>query len=276
MTISHDWRLPYGECTQEIVAEGRACSQASQFQPVQPRLIRWPDWDNNRRRMSLKFRLAIRMVLALPILAAMMFVPAGSFSFWQGWVFVGTFVGFNAMLVGYFYRRDPKLLERRLQNHEPRHEQRRFKMLAVPLWIIMMVLPGLDYRFGWSIGMGGGVPVWLTGVSWAIVVVAWWLVFLVLRFNSFASSIVQVEAGQRVITDGPYGVVRHPMYTGFGLMTLATPIALGSYVAFVPALLVIPLLVIRLVDEERVLRQELPGYTEYCRHTRFRLIPSVF
>ena len=226
--------------------------------------------------MSLKSRLVVRFVLVLPIVAALMFVPAGSFSFWQGWVFVGTFAGFNAIFVSYFYRRDPKLLERRLQNSEPRNEQKRFKMLAVPLWICMMLLPGLDYRFGWSVGLGGGVPVWLTVVSWAIIVVGWWLVFLVLRFNSFASSIVQVEAGQRVITDGPYRVVRHPMYTGFALMTLATPFALGSYLAFIPSLLVIPLLVIRLLDEELVLRQELSGYAEYCERTRFRLIPSVF
>lgn len=146
----------------------------------------------------------------------------------------------------------------------------------MPLWVCTLVLPGLDYRFCWSVSLLGGVPVWLTGVSWVIVVAAWLLVFHVLRFNSFASAIVQVEAGQRVITDGPYRVVRHPMYTGFALMILATPFALGSYLAFVPALLLIPVLVFRLLDEECVLRQELSGYSDYCEQTRFRLIPPVF
>jgi protein-S-isoprenylcysteine O-methyltransferase Ste14 len=208
--------------------------------------------------------------------AALMFAPAGSFRFWQGWVFVGIFVVFNAVFVAYFYRRDPALLERRLQNKEPRREQRRFKMLWVPLWLCTLALPGLDYRFGWSLALLGGVPVWLTGVCEAIIAVAWLLIFHVLRFNSFASAVVQVEAGQRVITDGPYRLVRHPMYTGFALLILATPCALGSFVALVPALILIPLLVFRLLDEERVLRQELPGYAEYCEHTRFRLIPSAF
>jgi protein-S-isoprenylcysteine O-methyltransferase Ste14 len=226
--------------------------------------------------MSLKFRLAVRVVLVPPLVAVLMFAPAGSFRFWQGWMFVGIFVAFNAVFVAYFYRRDPGLLERRLLNKEPRREQRQFKVLWVPLWLCTLVLPGLDYRFGWSVALLGGVPVWLTGVSLVIILSAWLLVFHVLRFNSFASAIVQVEAGQRVITDGPYRVVRHPMYTGFTLLILATPCALGSFVAFVPALLLIPVLVFRLLDEERVLRQQLSGYAEYCQHTRFRLIPSVF
>jgi protein-S-isoprenylcysteine O-methyltransferase Ste14 len=226
--------------------------------------------------MSLKSRLVLRIVLVLPLVGAMMFGPAGSFRFWQGWMFVGIFTVFNAIFVAYFYRRDPALLERRLRNKEPRHEQRQFKMLWVPLWICTLTLPGLDYRLGWSAALLGGVPLWLAGVSDAIVLGAWLLVFHVMRFNSFASAIVQVEANQRVITDGPYRVVRHPMYTGFVLLILATPFALGSYVAFVPALLLIPVLVFRLLDEERFLRRELAGYAEYCEHTPFRLIPTVF
>jgi protein-S-isoprenylcysteine O-methyltransferase Ste14 len=226
--------------------------------------------------MSLKSRLAVRVVVALLLVATLIFAPAGSFRFWQGWMFVGIFVVFNAVFVAYFYRRDPALLERRMQNKEPRREQRQFKMLWVPLWLCTLVLPGLDYRFGWSAALLGGVPVWLTGISLVILLSGWLLVFLVLRFNTFASAIVQVEAGQKVIADGPYRMVRHPMYTGFSLLILATPCALGSFVAFLPALPLIPVLVFRLLDEERVLRQQLSGYTEYCEHTRFRLIPSVF
>jgi protein-S-isoprenylcysteine O-methyltransferase Ste14 len=226
--------------------------------------------------VNLKSRLALRVVLVLPLLAALMFAPAGSLRFWQGWIFIGIFVVCNAIFVAYFYRRDPRLLERRLQNKEPRREQRLFKMLWVPLWICTLALPGLDYRFGWSVAFLGGVTVWLTVVSDVIILSAWLLVFHVLRFNSFASAIVQVETSQRVIADGPYRVVRHPMYTGFAVLILATPFALGSYVAVVPALLLIPLLVFRLLDEERLLRQELAGYAEYCARTRFRLIPSVF
>jgi protein-S-isoprenylcysteine O-methyltransferase Ste14 len=226
--------------------------------------------------MSLKSRLALRVVIVLPLVAVLMFAPAGSFRFWQGWAFVGMFAVFNAVFVAYFYRRDPRLLERRLQTKEPKREQKQFKVLWVPLWVSTLVLPGLDYRFGWSQALLGGVPVWLTAVSLAIAVCSWLLVFQVLRINSFASAVVQVEAGQKVISDGPYRIVRHPMYSGFALMVLATPFALGSYVALLPAVLLIPVLVFRLLNEERVLRRELPGYAEYCAHTRFRLVPSVF
>jgi protein-S-isoprenylcysteine O-methyltransferase Ste14 len=226
--------------------------------------------------MSLKFRLALRLVVVVPLIGALMFAPAGSFRFWQGWIFTGVFVAFSAAFAIYFYWRDPGLLQRRLQSKEPRREQRIFKMLWVPLWILTLTLPGLDYRLGWSAALLGGVPAWLSGLSFVIVAISWLLVFHVLRFNTFASAIVQVEAGQKVIADGPYRVVRHPMYSGFALMILAAPIALGSYVAFVPAALLIPVLVFRLRDEERVLRQELPGYPEYCEHTRFRLVPGVF
>ncbi len=225
--------------------------------------------------MSLKSGLALRVVLVLPLMAGLNFGPAGSFRFWQGWIFVGIFAVFTAIFAAYFYRHDPGLLERRMQSKEPRREQRQFKMLWVPLWICTLALPGLDYRFGWSQALGG-VPEWLTGVSFVVILCGWLLVFHVLRFNTFASAIVQVEAGQRVITNGPYRLVRHPMYTGFILLILATPFALGSLFAFVPALLLIPLLIFRLLDEERVLRRQLPGYTEYSEHTRFRLIPSVF
>jgi len=226
--------------------------------------------------MTLKSRLALRVVIVLPVVAMLMFAPAGSFRFWQGWAFLGMFVAFSAVFAAYFYRRDPGLLERRLQSKETRRSQRWFKVLWVPLWLLTLFLPGLDYRFGWSAALLGGVPAWLTLVALAMVTCSWLLVFHVMRINSFASAVVQVEAGQRVVTDGPYRVVRHPMYSGFALMILATPCALGSYIALVPAVLLIPVLVFRLLDEECALRQELPGYADYCAQTRFRLIPSVF
>jgi protein-S-isoprenylcysteine O-methyltransferase Ste14 len=226
--------------------------------------------------MNLKTRIVVRMVIVVPLLAAVMLLPAGSLGFWQGWVFVAIFSMFSAVFSLYFYRRDPKLLERRLQNREPRREQKQFKFLWVSLWVCTLVLPGLDYRFRWSADLLGGVPVLLSAAAFILVVVSWMLVFRVMQFNTFASAVIQVEAGQRVITDGPYGVVRHPMYTGFAFMILGTPLALGSWVALVPALLIIPVLVFRLRDEERTLTRELAGYAEYCGRTRYRLLPYVF
>jgi protein-S-isoprenylcysteine O-methyltransferase Ste14 len=226
--------------------------------------------------MTLQLRLAIRAPLVLLILIALMFAPAGSFRFWQAWVFLGFFAVFNLFFIVYFLRRDPELVERRLKSKEPRAEQKRFKIVWIMLWTAVLVLPGFDYRFGWSERLFGGVPVWLAIAAQAVVASSWLLIFLVFRYNSFASAVVQVEAGQKVISSGPYRFVRHPMYSGLVLMMLAIGFALGSYLTVLPALLKIPLLMYRLQDEERVLREELPGYIEYSRRTPWRLAPGVW
>ena len=226
--------------------------------------------------MELRSRLALRMAIVLPTVAAVIFLPAGSLGFWQGWVFLGIFVVFNAVLFDYFYKRDPKLLERRLQNKERRREQKAFKVLWAAVWICTLTLPGFDYRFGWSQKLLAGVPIWLCLAGQAALTCSWFVIFEVFRFNTFASAVVQVEEGQRVISDGPYRLVRHPMYSGIALMALATPLALGSLVALPVAALKIPILIYRLRDEERVLRKELPGYGEYCARTPWRLVPHLY
>jgi protein-S-isoprenylcysteine O-methyltransferase Ste14 len=221
--------------------------------------------------MSLQTRLAVRTLIVLPLVVAMLFAPAGSFRFWQAWVFLGQFLIFNIFFAVYFLRRNPEFVERRLRNKEERPEQKRFKILWVPLWIAVLVLPGFDYRFGWS-----KMPVWLSLAAQVVVAVSWILIFQVFRYNSFASATVRVEEGQKVITTGPYAKVRHPMYSGLLLMMVAVGFAMGSYIAVVPALLKIPLLIYRLENEEFVLRKELPGYGEYCEATRFRLVPGLW
>jgi protein-S-isoprenylcysteine O-methyltransferase Ste14 len=226
--------------------------------------------------MNLKARAAIRFVPALPLMAALLFLPAGSLKFWQGWVFVILFLGNGLLFTVYFYRHDPRLLERRLQSKEKLSEQRLFRKLWIPLWIIVLALPGLDYRFGWSNNFIGAVPLWLTLVSQALMFCASFLIFQVLRANSFASSIIQVEAGQKVISSGPYRIVRHPMYSALLVLILATPLALGSFIALPASALLVPVLIFRLIHEERTLRQELAGYSEYCLRTRFRVVPIVW
>jgi protein-S-isoprenylcysteine O-methyltransferase Ste14 len=146
----------------------------------------------------------------------------------------------------------------------------------MPLSLGTLVLGGLDYRFGWSRSFLNGVPLWLILFSQALLCCSWFLIFQVFRANTFASTVIQVETGQKVISTGPYRIVRHPMYSAIVVMVIATPFALGSYVALLPAVVLLPLLVFRLINEERVLRQELTGYTEYCSRARFRLIPNVW
>ena len=222
-------------------------------------------------QMSLKAKLAVRFLLGFPVLAALLFVPAGSFNFWQGWVLMMIWVTFALSFCGYFYKHDPQLLERRLQRKETVGEQKLImKFVAVTL-LIGFLLATLDHRFGWS-----HPPVWLTILSQAFVVGGYLMVFWALKTNSFAASTIRVEPGQPVISTGPYGFVRHPMYLGINLMFLFMPLALGSYFALPVFALLIPLIILRLLNEEKVLRQELPGYTEYCLHTRFRLVPLLW
>jgi len=221
--------------------------------------------------MSLKSRLVLRFLLALGVLGALLFIPAGSLRFWQGWVYIATsFVpGFFAFT--YFYKHDPQLIERRMQFKEKVREQKRIMTFVYIAWLVAFVLPGLDHRFGWS-----HQPLWITIFSQAVVFGGFATTLWVAKVNRFAGRTIQVEPGQEVISSGPYRIVRHPMYLGACAMWLFTPLALGSYFTFPAFLLLIPLIVLRLLNEEKVLRQELPGYSEYCLHTRFRLVPFIW
>ncbi|MGC1647057.1 MAG: isoprenylcysteine carboxylmethyltransferase family protein [Candidatus Sulfotelmatobacter sp.] len=226
--------------------------------------------------MSLKSKIVLRLFLSLILIVAMLFIPAGSLRFWQAWVFISlVFLPVVSSYV-YFYRHDPQLIERRLQSKEKVSEQRVLIRLLKPIFFAAFLLPGLDYRFGWSRTSLGAVPLWLTVFAQVLILGGLLLVFWVLKVNSFASRTIQVETGQSVISSGPYSMVRHPMYSGSVVMWLSIPLALGSYVAWPAFALLIPLYVFRLLNEEKVLRQELSGYSEYCFRTRYRLVPFVW
>jgi len=176
----------------------------------------------------------------------------------------------------YFYRRDPGLIERRMQTQEKEPTQKLIMGVVKLVFLVSMMLPGLDYRFGWSHHARGPMPLWLTIVSQAMVLAGYLVILWVMKTNSFASSIVEVSADQRVISSGPYAIVRHPMYLGGVVLLFFTPLALGSYWALPGFLLIILLIVFRLLNEEKVLSNQLPGYAEYCQQTRYRLIPGIW
>lgn len=226
--------------------------------------------------MNLKQRLLVRFSLAPVMVGGMLFIPAGSLRFWQGWTFLVLVFAVTISSFIYFLKHDPQLVERRLQSKEKVREQRRLINLTQPAFFAAFLVPGLDYRFGWSRTHFGGVPLWLCLVSHGLVLGGLLFVFWVLKVNSFASRTIRVEAGQRVISSGPYRMVRHPMYAGSLMMWLFTPLALGSYFAWPACAALIPFYTFRLVNEEKVLRQELPGYSEYCLRTRFRLVPFIW
>ncbi|MGP0097897.1 MAG: methyltransferase family protein [Terriglobales bacterium] len=221
--------------------------------------------------MSLKWKLLIRCSMAAAAFGAFLFVPAGSLRFWQGWIVFAIWVVPTVSAFAYFYKHDPALVKRRLRREETDREQKIIMKLIYGPLAAIYILPGLDHRFGWS-----HPPLWLTFLAQASVLGGYLMIFWVMKANSFAASTIQVEPGQRVVSGGPYRMVRHPMYLGMSTMFFFTPLALGSYVAWPAVALFIPVIVFRLLNEEKVLRQELPGYPEYCLHTRFRLVPRLW
>ena len=204
----------------------------------------------------------------------MLFVPAGSLFFWQGWLFAFVFMASTIAIGLYFSKHDPKLIERRIKagpSAEKEPSQKIIIFLVMIAFVLLLVVPGLDYRWHWS-----DVPTWLVLVANGAIVLSFVIFFVVLKQNSFAASTVTVEPGQPVVSTGVYGVVRHPMYAGAWLLTGAIPLALGSYWGLLVDLAALPALIWRLLDEERVLARDLPGYADYCRRVRYRLIPFVW
>ena len=213
-------------------------------------------------------------ILFLPILVLMLFAPAGSLRFWQGWLFAFVFMASTITIGLYFSKHDPKLIERRIKagpSAEKEPAQKIIIFLVMVAFVLLLIVPGLDYRWHWS-----DVPTWLVLVANGAIVLSFVIFFVVLKQNSYAASTVTVEPGQPVVSTGVYGVVRHPMYAGALLLTGAIPLALGSYWGLLVALAALPALIWRLLDEERVLARDLPGYVDYCRRVRYRLIPFVW
>ena len=221
--------------------------------------------------MSLGSRLTVRVLNALVVMGAMLFIPAGTLKFWQGWAYLMMFFVPGLLAFVYFYKHDPELIERRLRFKEKVREQKQIMTFVYVIWLIAFLLPGIDHRFGWS-----RLPLYLMLVSQVVVFCGYLLTLWVVKVNRFAARTIQVEPGQKVVSTGPYGIVRHPMYLGVCATLLFTPLALGSYFALPAFVLLIPLVVLRLLNEEKVLRQELPGYSEYCLNTRFRLVPFLW
>lgn len=223
----------------------------------------------DRKRLAIKVTFQIAALVVL--LGMLLFLPAGSWHYVDAWIYSATI--FVPITVSSYYLlfRDPEFLMRRMKTKEKESEQKAVKDFSGILFIVGYLVAGFDYRFGWS-----KVPFSIVITSNAIVLISFLLVFRVFKENQFASSTVEVEAGQRVISTGPYAIVRHPMYASVLPMYLFTPLALGSYWALIAFLPLPFLLVKRILNEEEVLLRELPGYAEYRQKVRWRMIPGVW
>jgi protein-S-isoprenylcysteine O-methyltransferase Ste14 len=212
-----------------------------------------------------------RFLAGIPILGAMFFLPAGTLFYWEAWVYMA--ITFIPMLfvVAYFIKNAPELLERRLRMREKEAAQKLIIKLSSLYFLIAFLLPGFDKRYGWS-----SVPATVVIIADVIVLLGYAFFALTLKENQYASRIIEVEEQQKVITTGPYALVRHPMYLAVSVMYIFSPLALGSYWAMLPTILLLILLVARIRNEERVLLRELKGYQEYTQQTPYRLIPGIW
>jgi protein-S-isoprenylcysteine O-methyltransferase Ste14 len=223
-------------------------------------------------------KLAIKSILGMLNLVVMMgvalFLPAYTLHYLQAWIYMGVFFGGVSIITVYIFVYDKQLLQSRLKvgsMAEPRKAQKVIQAIASLGFIGMYIISGFDYRFQWS-----EVPQWLWLASDAMLLVAMMMLFLIFRKNSYLSATIEVQRGQHVVTDGPYGVVRHPMYSMAMLLFVFGPLALGSYCALTILPVMLLVMMLRCLDEEKVLSSELQGYEAYCRKVHYRMIPFVW
>lgn len=223
---------------------------------------------------NLLLRVMRAHLVMLAITAGLLFGPAQTLSYWQGWVFLALFVGSSLSVSLYLARRDPKLLERRLSIGPlaEQHAGQKVAMLCILAGSIgLVLLSSIDHRMGWS---SASAPIVLIGDA---LVALGWLVFLkVFSENSFASGTIELAPDQKVVATGLYAHVRHPMYAGAVVMLIGVPLALGSWWALIISVAMMMTLVWRLLDEEQFLSAHLPGYCDYQAKVPDRLIPKIW
>ena len=213
-----------------------------------------------------------KILLGIFFILVLFFGPAGTFDWPEAWVYLGMMFVYFLPTVIYLKKFNPELLKRRTNFKPEKNWDAVITYGSAAIFIVMLIIMGFDtVRFGWS-----EVPFWLKTISFVGIGLSFVLLFLVMRENAYLARIVRVEREQKVVTTGPYSIVRHPMYVAvIGQFTLF-PLALGSFYALPLAILVDIFIIIRIILEEKTLFEELEGYKEYVQKTRYRLLPGVW
>jgi protein-S-isoprenylcysteine O-methyltransferase Ste14 len=226
---------------------------------------------NTHDRPAVTRAAGVKVVAAWILLPLFFLATGGDPAWWNAWAYCVALLAPLTAFIAFIARRDPGFLARRLKMREKERTQRRVLAVSVPLALAAFAIPGLDHRFGWSI-----VPDSVAALGVTAALAGYLAIIRVFLENRWAGRTVETFEGQTVISTGPYAIVRHPMYAGAILLYVATPIALGSWWAMLPALAFIPVFVVRIRNEEEVLLRELAGYDEYRRRVRCRLVPFVW
>ncbi|WP_243146004.1 methyltransferase family protein [Clostridium chromiireducens] len=208
-------------------------------------------------------------IILMIIMWIILFIPAGTIKFWEAWILWSGFSLITFFINIYFTKRNPEFLLRRTKVKEKQTSKKAPALLK--LYYLGFILPGIDFRFHWS-----NVPMWLVIVSNILVFGSYIFIFFVFKENMYASTIIQVENEQHVITTGPYSIVRHPMYLGMVIMSLFISLALGPYFSLIFMVFIIPIIIYRIKNEEEILIKNLKGYKEYCLKIPYRLIPLIW
>ena len=214
------------------------------------------------------------LLFLLLVMAALLFIPAGTLDYWQAWTFLAVYFVSSLAITLYLIKNDPKLLERRMSagpTAEKETTQKIIMLFASLGFIGLIVFPALDHRFAWS-----HVPPYAALAGDVLVVLGWLAIFFVFKENTFTSATIELAPDQKVISTGPYAFVRHPMYAGGIVMLLGVPIALGSWWGLLVIVAMMPALIWRLFDEEKFLARNLQGYVEYQKKVPYRLIPLIW
>ncbi len=208
------------------------------------------------------------------VIAALLFIPAGTLDYWQAWVFLGLYFASSLAMTLYLIRNDQALLRRRMFGGpaaEMQSVQKIIMAIASAGFVGIIVVPALDHRFAWS-----AMPATLALAGDALMLVGWIAIFYVFKENTYSSAIIELAPDQTIISTGPYAVVRHPMYAAGCVLLTAIPIALGSWWGLLAIAASLPVLVWRLLDEECFLARNLAGYQDYQASVPYRLIPHVW
>jgi len=219
-------------------------------------------------------KMLMQLIMLILVMGGLVFAAAGTLDYWQAWLFLACYLTASLIVSTWLIRYDPALLERRMRGGplaETEPNQRIIMAITSLGFIAGLVVPGLDRRFGWS-----DMPAAVSILGDLLHLAGWLGILTVFRANSFAAATIRVEAGQKVVSTGPYAIVRHPMYSTALLMIFGIPVALGSWWGLLVFVALVPALAWRLIDEERVLLRDLEGYSDYRRRVRFRLIPLIW
>lgn len=219
----------------------------------------------------LLFSAAKRFGVGIILLGAFLFLCAGDLFFWHAWLYLAALAAAILIFGAYLYTRDRELLQKRLNTKEKEEAQKAYAYITSVSFLATFLVCGLDYRFGWS-----HVPLAAIITALLVMLAGYGLFVLTLMQNHFASRVVEIQKGQKVIDTGVYAVIRHPMYTAALIMFFASPIVLGSYYAAIPMLFYLVGIVLRIRNEEKVLANGLEGYADYMKKVKYRLVPFVW